>query len=166
MRALIILILLLGCNLSKKGEGNIAFNKDKNNDLVVSGLLEVPENRTIKNGKTIQLAYTVLKARGENPEKDPILYLQGGPGGPTLAMRPFWENNVLREDRDIVLMDQRGTGQSNAVCEDLGEDLVKILAMDLTPEGEYLEILKILNGCRKQVEARNMDLSGYNSREN
>ena len=134
--------------------------------MVINGILEVPENRTKENGRTIKLAYTVLKATGENPKKDPILYLQGGPGGPTLAMTPFWENNSLRKNRDIVLMDQRGTGQSNAVCENLGAELVKILAKDLTPEGEYNEMQKILEVCRKQIVTEQVDLSAYNSREN
>ncbi|MEK6153044.1 alpha/beta hydrolase [Flavobacteriaceae bacterium 3-367] len=133
---------------------------------IVSGFLEVPENRSVKNSKTIRLAYRVLKAKGDSPKEDPILYLQGGPGGATLIMQNFWSNNALRADRDIVLMDQRGTGESNAICSDLGARLIQILSMDLTPEEEEVKILEATEHCKKEAVAQGTDLSGYNSREN
>ena len=167
MRLFLIIFLLLGCNIApKKMDGDLAIKDDPGENSEFSGFLEVPENRQLKNGKTIRLAYTVLKATGDNPKKDPIVYLQGGPGGPTLVMANFWKNNDLRKDRDIVLMDQRGTGLSNAICADLGANLIEILAMDLSPEGEYLEMKKILQNCHKEAKSKKMDLSAYNSREN
>lgn len=170
MKNLLLLLpfLLFTCckeSPEKFSEG-ISGQLSKTYEDIESGHLEVPENRNIKNSKKIKLAYTILRARSENPKKDPILYLQGGPGGPTQFMENFWRNNGLRYDRDIVLMDQRGTGSSNAICVDFGTKLIQILAMDLSPKGEYNEILGILDECKKEALEKETDLSGYNSREN
>lgn len=79
------------------------------------GWLEVPENRATGAGRTIRLRVTVIPALRLNAEPDPLVILAGGPGqsahdayaiaGPAFA--------AVRRDRDIVLLDQRGTGQSN-----------------------------------------------------
>ncbi len=108
----------------------------------------------------------VLKASNGDSKNDPIVYLQGGPGGSTLFMANFWRNHPLREDRDIVLMDQRGTGASDAVCSDFGSELIRILSQDLSPEAEYEETLKKLEKCRKQAKASGVKFGAYNSREN
>lgn len=152
----ILIPFLFACNTSEsKTEGDR-----------YSGYLEVPENRQNSNGKTIKLAYVVLKAENSESKKAPILYLQGGPGGATLVMEPFWENNPLRYDHDIVLMDQRGTGQSEAMCDFLGNDLISVLAQDLTPEEEFELSLKGVLECKSQIEKQGIDVTAYNSKEN
>ncbi|NAS31050.1 alpha/beta fold hydrolase [Flavobacteriaceae bacterium R38] len=160
--------LIISCNQDTKGKANtLSFTQQFGSfENIEEGYLEVPENRTLNNGKTIKLAYVVLKARNQNAKKNPVLYLQGGPGAPTLIMANFFRNNSLRNERDIVLMDQRGTGASNAICSTIGNDMIGILAKDLTPEGEYQEMLKLLSECRSEVKKNNIDVSGYNSREN
>lgn len=158
-----IISMVYSCNSSTSSNSQ---TNSGDSDSSYSGYLEVPENRTIKNSKKIKLAYLVIRARSKNPKKDPILYLQGGPGAPTLIMADFWKNNQLRNDRDIVLMDQRGTGASNAICSDIGIKMLAILAKDLSPEGEYQEMLKVLNECSLEAKEKQIDLSAYNSREN
>ena len=75
----------------------------------------VPENRAVENGRTIPLRVAVVPARDESRSPDALLYLAGGPGGSAIAgaagvLQLFSETN---ETRDIVLVDQRGTGSSN-----------------------------------------------------
>ena len=48
------------------------------------GYLTVPENRTISNSSTIQLAVAILSAP-DGGDEPPIIYLEGGPGGSPLA---------------------------------------------------------------------------------
>ncbi len=78
---------------------------------VECGTLEVPENWLQPEGRTISISYVVLKSTGANPEPDPIVYLEGGPGGSALSgIGTFAEIfTPHRETRDIVLFDQRGT---------------------------------------------------------
>ncbi|WP_394748307.1 alpha/beta hydrolase [Spongiimicrobium salis] len=164
--ALCVLAFFSCKETSSPKSAQVSFAQNKDGEDEISGYLVVPENRNQPNGKKIQLAYRVLKARNKNTKKEPILYLQGGPGGATLLMESFWQNHTLRSDRDIVLMDQRGTGSSNAICTDFGEAMIDILAQDLLPEEEYSKMQEIMTKCKKEAQKNKTDLSAYNSREN
>ena len=81
------------------------------------GSLAVPENPAQKSGRTISLRVVVLPARSSNRAPDPLFYFEGGPGG-AAAYEAAWVRThfyVLNQKRDIVLVDQRGTGGSNEV---------------------------------------------------
>ena len=79
------------------------------------GSLAVPEDRGRPDGRTIRLRVAVLPAREKPARPDPLVYLSGGPGGSAVAgaagLRSIFSE--LNERRDIVLVDQRGTGGSN-----------------------------------------------------
>ncbi len=76
------------------------------------GYLNVPENRSDASSPTIQLAYTVLHASADVVKPDAIIYLSGGPGGNAVGEIDGWINTPYLQDRDLVLLDQRGTGYS------------------------------------------------------
>ncbi|WP_339707657.1 alpha/beta fold hydrolase [uncultured Kriegella sp.] len=135
-------------------------------DIIIDGILEVPENRDDPDSRTLKLAYKVLKAKDTNSRKAPIVYLQGGPGAETLIMEEFWSDHPLRNDRDIVLMDQRGTGQSEANCTELGNSLFDLMRQDLDIEDDYNASRAQLDRCREAIKQKGVDLAGYNSREN
>ena len=79
------------------------------------GVLTVPEDRSNPDGRKIELHVAVIPAIKREPEPDPLFLLAGGPGQSAIeaypAMIPLMFQ--IREDRDIVLVDQRGTGESN-----------------------------------------------------
>ena len=79
------------------------------------GTLEVYENREARAGRRIRLNIMLLPALGSGEHPDPLFFLAGGPGQGAVplarAVREMFRQ-VLR-DRDIVLVDQRGTGKSN-----------------------------------------------------
>jgi pimeloyl-ACP methyl ester carboxylesterase len=83
------------------------------------GTFTVPEDRGQTGGRTISLRVAVLPARDGGTKRDPLVYIVGGPGGSAVAearalLTTFSE---ALESRDIVLVDQRGTGGSNRlVC--------------------------------------------------
>jgi pimeloyl-ACP methyl ester carboxylesterase len=114
------------------------------------GTWQVPENRSAHAGRTIPLYVVVLPARGPHPAPDPVFYLEGGPGIPaTDAAAGLVEDlaPVLAE-RDIVLVDQRGTGWSNPLDCPLGATPGVLFA----PEE--------LRACRAALE-RKADLTRY-----
>ncbi len=81
------------------------------------GTLEVPEDRSIPDGRRIGLRVAVVPATAADPEADPLFVLAGGPGD---AGTQFfaWLPAVFKDvhaTRDIVLIDQRGAGDSNAL---------------------------------------------------
>jgi len=132
----------------------------------IDGILEVPENRDNPESRTLKLVYKVLKAKIKDSTKEPIVYLQGGPGGSTLIMEEFWKNHTLRNDRDIVLMDQRGTGRSEANCTDFSDAAFDILRQDLDHEGEIKALETIMSECKEAMKHLGVDLAGYSSKEN
>src|SRR6516165_6134549 len=77
------------------------------------GRYEVYENRSAKNGRKIALKIVVVPALSSNPAHDPIFYFNGGPGGSsteTIARAGKGFLAGLRAERDLVFVDQRGTG--------------------------------------------------------
>ena len=83
------------------------------------GRFDVPENRATPDGRRISLRVAVVPAREARSEADPIVHLTGGPGGSAIAGAAGMVSlfSDLNERRDIVLVDQRGTGGSNRlVC--------------------------------------------------
>ncbi len=80
------------------------------------GTLEVAENPADPDGRQLDLAWAVVPARGR-AASDPLFFLAGGPGQSARDMLPLMKA-VLREasrERDLVFLDQRGTGGSNAL---------------------------------------------------
>ena len=81
------------------------------------GQLAVPENPAAPAGRKIELFVARIPAINEHGRPDPLFLLAGGPG---LAATTFYTGVApvferLHRDRDIVLVDQRGTGGSNAL---------------------------------------------------
>lgn len=85
------------------------------------GTLLVPENYQQKNGTEISINFAVLPAIDNSQNKAPMMFLAGGPGqsAVSLAGGLYRAFNEVRKTRDIILVDQRGTGQSSPLqCED------------------------------------------------
>ena len=93
------------------------------------GTFKVFENRDTKQGRQLDLNIVVLPALSSDPKPDPFFFLAGGPGqGAAQMAKPLRElfRQILTE-RDIVLVDQRGTGKSNPLnCIDPDESLKRL----------------------------------------
>lgn len=78
------------------------------------GTLQVPENHDAPDGRKITLAISWLPASGE-AEPDPIFMLAGGPGQAARGSFPMVSGafTEARRKRHIILLDQRGTGDSS-----------------------------------------------------
>jgi pimeloyl-ACP methyl ester carboxylesterase len=78
------------------------------------GAIEVPEDRGKPEGRKITIFAALLPANTVTPKEDPLLILAGGPGQAASTLAPFASRlNELRRTRDVVLIDQRGTGRSS-----------------------------------------------------
>ena len=79
--------------------------------------LAVPENRTEPSGRRIVLKIAVLRAETEQAEADLVVFLDGGPGGAATEDYPAIAGafEPLRKRHAVLLIDQRGTGGSNAL---------------------------------------------------
>ena len=86
------------------------------------GTYRVYENRSANSGRQIDLKIAVLPATSDRVEPDPLFYFAGGPGGAATDVAPMFkaEFTELNKTRDIVLIDQRGTGGSHLLlCPEL-----------------------------------------------
>jgi len=103
------------------------------------GRLSVPENPAAPHGRQIGLRIAVVPAISTRKRPDPLFVLAGGPGMAATSfytsVAPVFER--IHRDRDIVLVDQRGTGGSNALdCESSEEDLYESTTAEIVAETE------------------------------
>jgi len=90
------------------------------------GVLDVPEDRAHPERRTIHLHLAVLRSLANNAAPDPVFVLAGGPGQSALdSLGPLVDGPLaaVRHERDLVLVDLRGTGASNPLeCRIVAED--------------------------------------------
>jgi pimeloyl-ACP methyl ester carboxylesterase len=120
------------------------------------GTFKVYENRATKQGRQIDLNIVVLPAVSSDSKPDPLFFLAGGPGQGAARMAKMVRELFRRvqTDRDIVLVDQRGTGHSHPLncLDDEEDDSMKTLA---ETEDQSLDRLK---ACMAKYDA---DLTQY-----
>lgn len=119
------------------------------------GVLEVWENRATRTGRKLHLKVVVLPATGPGRQPDPIFYLAGGPGEAVTAQAGFADSD-LRRERDLVFVDQRGTGAPDLLDCDLGRpgDLQSYLDAQFP--------LDEVRRCRAELEKK-FDLTLYST---
>lgn len=119
------------------------------------GTLEVYENRATK-GRKIGINVVVVPATGDKRVPDPLVYFAGGPGSAATEDAPGIVEafTKVREQRDLLFVDQRGTGKSHPLdCSFYNpEDLQSYLG--------YFFPLEDVRKCRPQLEAK-ADLTLY-----
>lgn len=111
------------------------------------GTLTVSENPSGGDRK-IDLAVARVPARGRSPQTDPVIFFAGGPGQAALEAYPLVQRalNGVRDTRDIVLMDQRGTGSSNPLDCPIDEFTMLSSVEDMDWQG-------FVEGCLDRLDA-------------
>jgi pimeloyl-ACP methyl ester carboxylesterase len=106
------------------------------------GYLVVPSDRSDPNSPALQLAVAILRHPEGASAGDPIIYLEGGPGGSSLEFlyliydRSFAP--VFEAGRDIILFDQRGVGLSRPVLDCPEQDALFYELLDNEANGKAL----------------------------
>jgi pimeloyl-ACP methyl ester carboxylesterase len=119
------------------------------------GSFVTPENPAEPSGRKIELFVARVPAISFNKKPDPLFLIAGGPGTSavdlyTSSSGPF---DRIRRERDIILLDQRGTGRSRRLdCEFGHQNLFESVA-DVDISAETLK-------CRDQL-AKDADLRQY-----
>lgn len=96
------------------------------------GNFQRPLDPANPDGEQLELRVAVVPALDLNPEPDPLVPLAGGPGGSAIQFYSAYAHafEPVRRDRDILLIDQRGTGESAHMDCPIDDDIV---------EGQYSE---------------------------
>ncbi|HEX7999484.1 MAG TPA: alpha/beta hydrolase [Pyrinomonadaceae bacterium] len=121
------------------------------------GQYEVFENRAARTGRKLALNILLLPALSEKPAPDPLFYLAGGPGGAATNYATAWFMTRLRRERDVVLVDQRGTGKSNPLNCKLHGELTDMRGFFVDYFSE-----ESLKNCRTELE-KVADLTLYST---
>ena len=159
-----LFLLLIFSAISCKREVSLRLTRENcyNQELgetVICGTFEVMENRDVGRGRSFKLNFIILPARTNTPAPDPVFAFSGGPGQGAAQQAVSWAQDLdrLRQERDIVLVDQRGTGSSNPLpCNRIGDQQrAQTYLQDMFP-GDYV------SRCREELE-RNNDLHYYHS---
>lgn len=113
------------------------------------GQLTVYENRQTKSGRQIKLNIAIIPAISRNPAPDPIFFIPGGPGESALQSFPILYSAFgnLNQKRDIVLVDQRGTGGSHPLQCPLQSD------PESAQEPSDREFINLLKDCLSALDA-------------
>ena len=131
------------------------------------GFVTVLENRATLRGNTIDLYVVRIQGERRFLNRDPIIYLEGGPGGSaTLGTQRFIDKaRFLYTDRDLILFDQRGIGGSKPrlECSDFRHVSADLRHLDITPEEKLRLRVEALLECRKTLTGQGIDLDTYNS---
>jgi pimeloyl-ACP methyl ester carboxylesterase len=146
--------------LTLKGKtlGRIPFEACRTVDGNTEGLCgtyEVYENRSTESGRKIALNIMVLPAITDKPASDPWFALAGGPGQSAVEAFPLAGfTTKVREQRDVVLVDQRGTGKSNPLPCQLRDpkNAQEVVGESMAPEKAH--------ACRLELEQK-ADLTQY-----
>ena len=154
----ILMMMLISFNTQSQQQNFILENchVDGIKAQVKCGTLAVPENYKKPQGDYININVVVLPAIDNSDDNTPLIFLAGGPGqaAAELAAGLYQVFNEVRKTRDIVLIDQRGTGQSHPLqCEEsINHDIYTV-----TPEEFSAQEIK---ACLASFSG---DLSQYNS---
>ena len=130
------------------------------------GWVSVPLRASDPNGKTIRLWIARIGGVG-NKTDDPVLYINGGPGIATVdAILPYVAESktigLLRQGRDVILFDQRGSGRSEEnLCPSLAKDLQAVESAGLHPQKEDDEKRAAFASCRSEIERTGRDHTAY-----
>ena len=123
--------------------------------------------------RNVTLPIVVVKNIGLENHADPVLYIQGGPGAATGIKDhdiEYWIDNIneLNYNRDFILYDQRGTGESTPeiICPSFQDFNYDALTTDLSPKEEMLNFYNQHKECRYRINEFDGDLTGYSTKYN
>jgi len=135
------------------------------------GYVTVPEDRGTNDGKTVRLAVAIFRSPKylHSVDPDPVLRLEGGPGGPSLS---DWAQYVTAAnynslffkyfDHDLIMFDQRGTGYStpSLKCPEL------IALQQDSAAGSQQTYEQAAQACYTRLVSSGIDLSSFNTLQN
>ncbi|MBT8204352.1 MAG: alpha/beta hydrolase, partial [Eudoraea sp.] len=134
---------------------------------VRGGSLKVPENHDTPEGKHIEIAYVVLKARDTVAPEYPMIFFFGGPGGDFLDINlvNFLLEQPMRERRDVILFDQRGIGHSSPLP-NMSFESFNILAQDANEQEELTLTRGMISRFKEKCKEADIQPQYYNSYQN
>lgn len=131
------------------------------------GSMKVPRMRTDRSGGMLTLRFVRLRSTA-SPAREPIIYLAGGPGSSGVEAALGDRSKLfdrLKEAGDVILLDQRGTGMSDAppLCSKPWRWPSTEPATELAVNASMKRALEL---CASEWKSKGVDLRAFNSVDN
>lgn len=146
MRICIFLMALLGSITASAETSTHPCHVENLETYVQCGTLDTPLDYKDPDGEQISVGFVILPSFNASSTRPPLFFLAGGPGQAATSLAAQIDNMFAdaRAERDIVLIDQRGTGRSAPLDCDVEPDMGLAAAEDLFDRG-------ILEACVAQL---------------
>ncbi len=134
----------------------------------VCGLVSVPQRHADPSGTQVQVAVMRIPSSTDPGEADPVVFLQGGQAGSSLDVAtavPLLTRAF--PDRDLVLLDQRGSGHSVPLlhCDEHDPVALAELTGQTAPADALDADVAAYRACAAQFTAAGQDLAAFDSLE-
>ena len=137
---------------------------------VECGNLFVPEDRSRRDSRLIQLHVAIIRTTNPNPSPDPVVYLAGGWAYPALAdlahVLPGFEQVLM--NRDLIVFDQRGVGYSEPSldCPEIPDQLYQDTVAQVSASIRAKDYTKAARVCHDRLVDAGIDLAAYTTAAN
>ena len=137
------------------------------------GYLYVPEDRSQPGSPEIKLAVAIIRSTNPTPAPDPVLFLVSWLGGPGSQFVEFTEGLMvavkgIRDNRDVILFDQRGTGYSSAFleCGEVESQVIQDAPQNLNEAESERRRFQAYRACYDRLAQTDINLSAYTNAAN
>ncbi len=136
------------------------------------GYVTVPESRSNPKEGMVQLAVAIFKSPQVQNDPNPVVRLEGGPGGPSLDN---WARYITSANyatfvfnHDLIMFDQRGTGYStpSLKCPETLQLQLNTLDQHFSAADSERMFLQAIGACHDRLAKSGVDLNAFNSIEN
>ena len=133
------------------------------------GYVTLPQDYSDSRGGAVRIFFTRIASENPEPKPDPLVYLVGGPGssGSHLLMTSFRRYlKPFAAERDIIVIDQRGTGMSlpSLYCQEAVDRRAEVMQ---SHHADYAELqLDILAQCRERLSRYDIRFETFHSGSN
>lgn len=139
---------------------------------VECGYLTVPADRTDPTGDTMRLHISRYASFSETPAPEPVVVVLGGPGGGPGSNETFAlyqsvqvDYAIFLERRDLIVLDQRGTGYSEPSlnCRAYEQTVIANAQAELEPSDYVDSLTGALMTCFDDFAANGIDLTDFST---
>jgi pimeloyl-ACP methyl ester carboxylesterase len=131
------------------------------------GTVNILRNYDSPSAGRFKLAVVVVESVHRPSLPDPVVYINGGPGSPLTIFADHQARTPYAPNRDLILIDQRGTGRSEpTLCPDLdGAFLDAAVAVATDPSDDALAKRRtVYAACHTEALAHGFDLKDFGTR--
>ena len=126
------------------------------------GVVGVPRDYAHPDAGLYKLAVVVIRSERQPASPEPVVYMSGGPGGPLTVYTIYQAAHPLAAGRDIILVDQRGTGRSEPqLCPSLAGRFADALVEAVIEPAAEERRRALFAACRAEATARGVDLTDF-----